>query len=553
MLGNTVFGIVTLFLGVAGGMGRDLAPLSEKHRQWLNEEVVYIMAERERAEFLALAGESERERCRERFWELRDTDTSTEENEFRAEHYRRIRHANERFHDGKPGWKTERGRAYIQHGPPDNISFIFGGNPLYIDIENPTTVLTQDSNPDRRRNFRLSFTTPEAEIWIYRRLEGAEHTPSYFQVIFARIDPTQLYELNQRLQHLGESSDLSYQQRMERDYAVMDFFRSQRIGGEYRVLYAGEYKFQDVDDFYQSIFHPRRLPHVSIADLQLGLQDLQRSPGDVLYRRLSLSRGLKEKVESRVFYNRIPLSLCMGTIRADSGGTLVPFTIGFPAEAGAETVELVVELVRADGRTAASLMDSVALKSQAFYHNRLGARPGTYRLNVYASSRRRPASGFLSREVQLPDYSGSDLELSDLLLFDKVMPRKSAGSRLHWGAIVLRDYVLFPAPESRFRRGENLTVFFEVYNPGVPPGAKEPALEVKCKFWKEGHLAAAVPVKILDYVGKVGDGESSVGHTAYGLSIPLRSFQPGEYTLQVNVLDQVLKRNVSRQTSFQVY
>ena len=36
-------------------------------------------------------------------------------------HYRRIRYANERFGHDIPGRQTDRGRAYIVLGPPDEI------------------------------------------------------------------------------------------------------------------------------------------------------------------------------------------------------------------------------------------------------------------------------------------------------------------------------------------------------------------------------------------------------------------------------------------------
>jgi len=53
------------------------------------------------------------------FWAKRDSDPSTEFNEFREEFYRRIEYVNERFKEGIPGWKTDRGRIYIYFGAPD--------------------------------------------------------------------------------------------------------------------------------------------------------------------------------------------------------------------------------------------------------------------------------------------------------------------------------------------------------------------------------------------------------------------------------------------------
>jgi len=55
------------------------------------------------------------------FWEKRDPDPDTEENEFKEEFFRRIVYANKHFKEGPPGWKTDRGRIYIYFGPPDKI------------------------------------------------------------------------------------------------------------------------------------------------------------------------------------------------------------------------------------------------------------------------------------------------------------------------------------------------------------------------------------------------------------------------------------------------
>jgi GWxTD domain-containing protein len=95
--------------------------LETPYRKWLNEEVVYIITDEEKKAFRALATDEEREQFIEQFWLRRDPTPDTEENEFREEHYRRIAYANERFASGIPGWKTDRGRIYIEYGPADEV------------------------------------------------------------------------------------------------------------------------------------------------------------------------------------------------------------------------------------------------------------------------------------------------------------------------------------------------------------------------------------------------------------------------------------------------
>jgi GWxTD domain-containing protein len=96
---------------------------ASKYDRWLTEEVVYIITDRERAEFKKLGTDEERDHFIEQFWERRDPTPGTPKNEYRDEHYRRIAYVNDRFttHSGLPGWKMDRGRIYIQYGPPDEI------------------------------------------------------------------------------------------------------------------------------------------------------------------------------------------------------------------------------------------------------------------------------------------------------------------------------------------------------------------------------------------------------------------------------------------------
>jgi GWxTD domain-containing protein len=112
-------------LGLAASALADdrVKKLPEAHRVWLEEEVVYIITERERDVFLSLGTEEERVRFVEAFWRKRDPNPATPVNEFKDEHYRRIEHANtylgrETFREG---WRTDRGRYYIILGEPREI------------------------------------------------------------------------------------------------------------------------------------------------------------------------------------------------------------------------------------------------------------------------------------------------------------------------------------------------------------------------------------------------------------------------------------------------
>lgn len=113
---------------------KDLEPL---YAQWLTEEVVYIITAKEREIFLQLRTNRERDIFIEAFWKQRDPTPNTEPNEFKDEHYRRIKHANQYYgkDSPQPGWKSDMGRIYIMLGEPkqierhDNLSDVY---PLHI-------------------------------------------------------------------------------------------------------------------------------------------------------------------------------------------------------------------------------------------------------------------------------------------------------------------------------------------------------------------------------------------------------------------------------------
>ena len=102
----------------------------DPYTKWLNQDVVYIITSRERAAFLSLQSNPERDHFIEQFWERRNPTPGNSENAFRNEHYRRLGYASARFAwRGSSGWKTDRGRIYIMYGPPDEIESHPSGQP----------------------------------------------------------------------------------------------------------------------------------------------------------------------------------------------------------------------------------------------------------------------------------------------------------------------------------------------------------------------------------------------------------------------------------------
>ena len=121
------------------------AAKTDSYSKWLNEDVVYIIEDAERAAFAKLTTDAERDQFIKQFWERRNPTPGSSKNAFKDEHYRRIAYANEHLSttSGGPGWRTDRGHIFILYGPPDEI----------------------DSHPKEGQK-------PGIEVWLYRHIEG---------------------------------------------------------------------------------------------------------------------------------------------------------------------------------------------------------------------------------------------------------------------------------------------------------------------------------------------------------------------------------------------
>ncbi len=130
---GVIISLMLLFSCAAYKIPKDFDPDS---REFLSK-VRYIITKQEHKIFLNLPP-SEREKFIGEFWQKRDPDPYTEENEFKEQYYNRIEEANMLFREGgTPGWLQDRGRIYILLGPPDQRNvyprgYTFYGKPMEI-------------------------------------------------------------------------------------------------------------------------------------------------------------------------------------------------------------------------------------------------------------------------------------------------------------------------------------------------------------------------------------------------------------------------------------
>ena len=128
-----LFLVVVIPIILSTGCGPGISIKKDPFYKSFYEKTRIIMTEEELKIYSMLPDKKSKQEFIEDFWNIRDPNPGTEENEAKAEFERRIGYANAWFDPFKPGtefttgqgWNTDRGRMYLIFGDPDEL--VFGG------------------------------------------------------------------------------------------------------------------------------------------------------------------------------------------------------------------------------------------------------------------------------------------------------------------------------------------------------------------------------------------------------------------------------------------
>jgi len=85
-------------------------------------EILELIGDKEEVDAIRNSQDEMRIMLWESFWEKRDPTPGTPTNELLDEYFRRVRFASASFGQAGPGWKSDRGKVFIRHGEPDEVS-----------------------------------------------------------------------------------------------------------------------------------------------------------------------------------------------------------------------------------------------------------------------------------------------------------------------------------------------------------------------------------------------------------------------------------------------
>lgn len=497
-------------------------------KKWLDEDVVYIITDEERAVFENLSTDEERESFIEQFWLRRDPDPDTPVNEYREEHYTRIAYANDNYSIGLPGWKSDRGRVYIVNGKPDTIEDHGQGEIYY----------RQGSQGGG------NTTTYAWQLWYYRHIDGIG-------------DGIEIEFVDKRMS--GDYT-LAFDE-MDKDALLwvpgMGLTEAERLGGISKAERIGT----------------RTMANEATRRWGNPLKTFTRK--DDLFDRLSRYaklqapptikfKDLEGMVDINLYYNQLPFTVRHDLIRVTPTSYLVPVTFYFNTrefsfkQSGSGNIQQATLNVYGRVETMTkqkvySFDDVVHLTlgqqpggglPNSIFQRNIPLEPGRYKLIAIVKDVTGGKIGTLERGIIVPGKSENQIEVSPIILADQVQPAKT--EEFISDPFILSAVKVYPSPQNRFKRGKPLGFYFELYNVTADQQTLQPSLSVKLQILKDGKEVPTPFGELSKLVHPFADRFFA------GSMMNTQPLEPGHYSLVIAVTDQIAQKTATQTVTFDV-
>jgi GWxTD domain-containing protein len=506
--------------------------LKGQYKKWLDEDVRWIITDQEAKTFKSLANDEERDSFIEQFWQRRNPNPDSNDNEYRDEFYARIAYANEHFAAGEPGWMTDRGHIYIAYGKPDSID----SHPSGGSYDRPV-----DEGGGETSTFPF-------ETWHYRYLEGIGDNIDIEFVdtcmcgeYHATIDRSE----KDALKHVPGAGLTQYEEMGQAKKA--DRFS----GGGLEQLGAGpmsssqQSKEFDRLDTFAKLFAP---PPVKFADLDdfLATSKVLTGPPLLFDVRTDYVKLTNETVLVPVTLQIRQGDLTYTTKEGDSKATVN--ILGRVSTITHRIVYTFEDTVTVE--TPSDLLEREK-NNMKVYWQAIPLPPGHYKLEIAIKDVNNPDHiGAWRRSVEVPEFDDDRLASSSLILASDMerVPSKDVGA----GSFVIGNTKVVPrvpptfsAPVT-FHRAQNLNFWMQVYNLGIGQNKQNDAtIEYQI-------LDMATNKQILDMQESASKLNPNADQLTLEKTMPLAGLVPGKYQVVIKVNDGILKQTIDQSAPFNV-
>ena len=501
-------------------------------KTWLEQDVSYIITDEERKAFRSLSNDEERESFIETFWQRRNPNPDSPENEFRDEHYRRIQYANDHFAAGKPGWKTDRGHIYIAFGKPDSIDSHPSGGAYQRPIE---------------EGGGQTSTFP-FEVWHYRYLEGIG---ANIDIEF--VDTCQCGDYHFTIDRSEKDALLRVPGAGLTQWEEMGMAKkADRFKGGGEALGLGpQSSGQNTKEFDRielaaKLFAP---PPIKFKDLEGFISEHTILTGPPL-----------------------PFDVRTDFVRVTSSTVLVPVTvqiknrdITFVTKDGVSkgVINILGKVTTLTHKTVQTFEDTVevtepaellekSLDRKSIYWQALPLLPGLYRIDIAIKDVNNPDHvGLYGRGINVPSFDDEKLSTSTLILSDNVMPVDShsvgTGTCVIGSTKICPRISSNPATPVSYKRNQNLAFWMQVYNLGIDEQSKSNLAKVTYQI-----VDTATNNVIFEKDIDSKDLGSHSNQLTVENSLPIAGLQPGKYKVTIKINDTISKQEIAQSAPFVV-
>jgi hypothetical protein len=277
-------------------------------------------------------------------------------------------------------------------------------------------------------------------------------------------------------------------------------------------------------------------------------------------------KDLEEAVTSSIRYNALPFKVKTDFVKITDATVLAMVALQFDRKdlqfqqkdsVATAKVNIFGRVTSIAGRIVTTFEDPIvvdvpaamlgkAIEGANVYSKAIPLAPGMYRLTIVCKDIVAGSMTTYPMALNVPHFDEEKLGQSSLILADLIekVPTNSIGS----GPFVVGDTKVRPRINDTFNRNESLGIYTQFYNFGPDEKTKKPNGAIQYEIVKTGSDQA-----VLDYTEEVTalPGASAQQVTVEKL-LPLRSLDPGEYTLKLKVVDRNRNQTLTPTASFTV-
>jgi len=277
-------------------------------------------------------------------------------------------------------------------------------------------------------------------------------------------------------------------------------------------------------------------------------------------------KDLEAVITTKLSFNVLPFNYRTDFVRVTEDTVLTPITLAvrlkdlaFQETDGVHTAtgHVLIKITGVNGRIAPGgvVEDSISVPvpdslfkpslddGVRVYQKTIPLRPGLYKMDIVFKDMNSGNVGVVNTRLQVPRYPDEKLQLSSLILADSVeaLPTSQVGS----GPFILGGNKVRPSVTGEFLRSRDKEVklWFQVYNLKIDEATKKPSASVEMVFTKNNQE-----------VKRIVEESSELSNAAAQMTIvkglPLSDFEPGQYSVQVKVTDNLTKDVIASKDNF---